>query len=87
MGGHTFVQDLSSAQQKTLLIFASILSPGSTTIIAKKSRTHTELMLSHFKAGIKVIKKKNFDIIKIKGQKDFRGAEVDIGGDISSAIF
>ena len=87
IGGNTFVQNLSSAQQKTLLIFASILSPGLSTIIAKKSRTHTELMLSHFKAGIKVIKKKNYDVIKVKGQKDFRGTEVNIGGDISSAIF
>ena len=47
MGGHTFVQNLSSAQQKTLIIFASILSPGLSTIKAKKSRNHTELLCKH----------------------------------------
>ena len=87
MGGHTFLQNLPSAQQKTLMIFASLLAPGITTIKAKKSRSHTELMLSHFKAGIRVFKKKNFDIIKINGQKDFESAKVNIGGDMSSAIF
>lgn len=87
IGGHTILQSLASAQQKTLMIFASLLAPGITTIKAKKSRSHTELMLSHFKAGIKISKKKNFDIIKIEGQKNFEATNVNIGGDISSAIF
>ena len=53
-----YVEEKGSAQVKSLLIFAGMIAPGTTTIYAKKSRDHTEKFLKYLKAPIKVIKKK-----------------------------
>ena len=42
---------------------------GTTTIKAKKSRNHTELLCKHLKLPISIKKNKNFDEIKIKKSK------------------
>ena len=53
-------------------MLAALNTLGQTVIKAKKSRDHTELLFKYLKLPIKVIKKKKFDLIKIKGKKKIR---------------
>ena len=53
-----YIEDKGSAQCKTAVMFASLNTKGTTTIKAKKSRNHTELLFKYLKLPIKVIKKK-----------------------------
>ena len=48
------------------MIFAGFRANGTTTIKAKKSRNHTELLCKYLKLPISVKIRKNFDEIKIK---------------------
>ena len=68
-------------------MLAAIKTPGKTTIKAKKSRNHTELIFKHLKIPIKITKKKEFDFIEIKGPSNFMGFEYKVPGDISSSSF
>ena len=69
-------------------MLAALKSEGVTTIKAKKSRDHTELMFKHLKIPI-IIKKnhKKFDQIKIYGVKKVNPLNYKIPGDISSCAF
>ena len=58
-----------SAQCKSAVMLAALNTKGQTIIKAKKSRNHSELLFKHLKLPIKVVKKNNFDLIKIKGKK------------------
>jgi len=82
-----FLENKGSAQIKTCVILSAINSPGITKIKAKKSRNHTELLLKHLNYPIKIKKKKNYDLIEIKGLHQFRAFNYKIPGDISSASF
>ncbi len=83
----SYVENIGSAQCKSAVIFASLKTPGVTIIKAKKSRNHTELLLKNLGVAIKVKKKKSFDYIEIKGQKNFKCFDYKIPGDISSCSF
>ena len=61
-----FLENKGSAQCKSSVIFGGMRTNGTTIIKAKKSRNHTELLLSHLKLPLIVKSKKNFDEIKIK---------------------
>ncbi len=50
-------------------MLAALNTEGKTHIKAKKSRNHSELLFKYLKLPIKVIKKKNYDLIEIKGKK------------------
>ena len=76
-----------SAQCKSSVMLAALNSPGNTIIEAKKSRDHTELFFKYLKLPIKIKRKKDFDIIHIKGEKQFRSFKYQIPGDISSSSF
>ena len=78
----------TAAQVKSSIIFAALNTPG-TTIIKEvnKSRNHSENRLKFIGAGIKVSKKKKYNLISIKGQTDFKAFKMRIPGDISSASF
>ena len=81
-------EKIGSAQVKSSIIFASLNSPGITKIKEfKKSRDHTENMLKFARAKIKIKKFKNYNLICIEGQKDFKAFDLSIPGDISSAAF
>ena len=82
-----YFEKLGSAQCKSAVIFAALKTPGITKIIAKKSRNHTELLLKSLRFPIKVVPKKNYDIIEIKGQHNFNGFNYRVPGDISSSSF
>ena len=60
---------------------------GTTTIKARKSRNHTELLCKHLGLPITIKKNKYFDEISIKKVKKFSALNYDIPSDISSSAF
>ncbi len=83
-----YLEKKGSAQCKTTIMFAALKSKGVTTIKAKKSRDHTELMFKHLNIPIKVKKTdKKFDQIKVCGVKKINPLNYRIPGDISSCAF
>ena len=76
-----------SAQCKSSIIFGGMRTDGTTIIKAKKSRNHTELLSKYLKLPIVVIKKRNFDLIKIKKIKKIKPLNYEIPSDMSSAAF
>ena len=83
-----YLEKKGSAQCKSTIMLAALKSKGVTTIKAKKSRDHTELMFKHLKIPI-IVKKndKNFDKIKIYGVRKVGPLNYKIPGDISSCAF
>ena len=82
-----YVENLGSAQCKSSIMLGAIKTPGTTLIKAKKSRNHTELIFKFLKIPIKILKKKNFDLIKVSGPANFNGFSYKVPGDISSSAF
>ena len=82
-----YTEDKGSAQCKTSVMLAALNTEGTTIIKAKKSRNHTELLYKYLKLPIQIIKKRKYDLIKIKGKKKFNGFNYKIPSDISSAAF
>ena len=82
-----YEEKIGSAQVKSCIILAALNTPGTTTLNAKISRNHTELMLKSFKYPIKIISKNKRDKISVKGQNQFKAFRYSIPGDISSAAF
>ena len=82
-----YFEKRGSAQCKSSVMFAALNSPGTTIIKAKKSRDHTEIFFKYLKLPINIIRNKNFDIIKIKGEVQFKSFNYNIPGDISSSAF
>ena len=76
-----------SAQCKSAVMLAALNTEGQTIIKAKKSRNHSELLFKYLKIPIKVVKKNNFDLIKIKGKKKICSFNYKIPSDISSSAF
>jgi len=82
-----YAENKGSAQIKTCIILSAINTPGVTKINAKKSRNHTELLLKYLKYPIKIKKNKKYDLIQVKGLKQFKSFDYKVPGDISSASF
>ena len=82
-----FFERKGSAQCKSSVIFAGIKTSGKTIIKAKKSRNHTELLFNYLKLPIKLIRKKNFDLIEINKVKKINPINYNIPSDISSSAF
>ena len=82
-----YIENRGSAQCKSSIIFAGMRTSGTTTIKAKKSRNHTELLCKHLKLPISVKSNKNFDEIKIEKVKKINTLNYDIPSDISSSAF
>ena len=82
-----YFENKGSAQCKSAIMLAALNTKGQTIIKAKKSRDHTELLFKYLKLPIKVIKKKEFDLIKISGKKQFESFDYKIPSDISSSAF
>ncbi len=76
-----------SAQCKSSVILGAIRANGTTYIKAKKSRDHTEKIMEDLNLPIQVIKKKNYDQIKIKKIKKIKNLNYNIPSDISSSAF
>ncbi len=82
-----YYEKKGSAQCKSSVIFAGMRTEGKTTIKAKKSRNHSELLIKYLKLPIKVKKEKNFDFIEINRVKRISPLNYKIPSDISSASF
>ena len=82
-----YKENKGSAQCKSSIIFAAMRTDGTTTIKAKKSRNHTELLCKHLKLPISIKNNKNFDEIKIKKVKKINTLNYNIPSDISSSAF
>ncbi|MFK2824207.1 3-phosphoshikimate 1-carboxyvinyltransferase [Bacillus sp. B190/17] len=75
---------VASAQVKSAILFAGLQAEGETVITEPQpTRDHTEKMIEQF--GGEVVRRGN-DII-VKGGQSFKGTDVYVPGDISSAAF
>ncbi|MDB5512001.1 MAG: aroA, partial [Enterovirga sp.] len=76
-------------QIKSAVLLAGLNSPGLTTVIERQAtRDHTERMLAHFGATVRVSDEPEHGRrITLTGQPDLRGAEVVVPADPSSAAF
>jgi 3-phosphoshikimate 1-carboxyvinyltransferase len=82
-----YLENKGSAQCKSSVMLAALNAPGTTSIKAKKSRNHTELLFRYLKIPIKVKKTKKYDFINIKSPKKINAFNYKIPGDISSSAF
>ncbi len=85
--GIKYLEDKGSAQCKSSVMFAALNSSGTTSIKAKKSRNHSELLFRYLKIPIKIKKTKRYDFIDIKSPKEIKAFNYQIPGDISSSAF
>ena len=85
--GINYLENKGSAQCKSSVMLAALNSSGTTSIKAKKSRNHTELLFKYLKISIKVRKTKKYDFIDIKKPKKIPTLNYRIPGDISSSAF
>ena len=85
--GIKYLENKGSAQCKSSIMLAALNSSGTTSIKAKKSRNHTELLFKHLKIPIKVKKNKKYDFIDIKQPKKIPAFNYQIPGGISSSAF
>ena len=82
--GINYETPIPSAQVKSAILLAGLYAGGETKVREKvKSRDHTERMLSHFGADIKV---DNLSYT-IKSGRELLAKEVDVPGDISSVAY
>ena len=85
--GIRYLEDKGSAQCKSSVMLAALNASGKTSIKAKKSRNHSELLFKYLKIPIKIKKTKKYDFIDIKKPKKIRSFNYEIPGDISSSAF
>jgi 3-phosphoshikimate 1-carboxyvinyltransferase len=78
-----------SAQLKSAVLLAGLAAPGATTVIEKEAtRDHTEKMLKHFGAHIRVVQDgEHGRRITLDGQPELEAAPVVVPADPSSAAF
>ena len=80
----SYVLPVASAQVKSAILLAGLQADGETVVIEpEETRDHTERMIRQF--GGQVVKEGN--AIKVQGHQEFKGTEVHVPGDISSAAF
>ena len=82
-----YLENRGSAQCKSAVIFAGMMTEGTTFIKAKKSRNHTELLCKYLGLPIVIKSKKNYDEINIKKVKKIGSLNYKIPSDISSGAF
>ncbi len=78
-----------SAQLKSAVLLAGLAAPGTTVVIEKEAtRDHTEKMLKHFGASLRVEAIGDHGRrITLEGQPELEGAPMMVPGDPSSAAF
>jgi len=82
--GFNYELPVASAQVKSALLFAGLQAEGITTIYEpSQTRDHTERMIKQFGGEVEV----DGRLIKIKGNQSFKGTNIHVPGDISSAAF
>jgi 3-phosphoshikimate 1-carboxyvinyltransferase len=77
-----------SAQVKSAVLLAGLNTPGETTVVEKEAtRDHTERMLGHFGATVRVEPIAGGRRITVTGQPELKAAPIAVPADISSAAF
>jgi 3-phosphoshikimate 1-carboxyvinyltransferase len=78
-----------SAQLKSAVLLAGLAAPGATTVIEKEAtRDHTEKMLKHFGANVRVTALgQHGRRVTVEGQPELEAAPVVVPADPSSAAF
>jgi 3-phosphoshikimate 1-carboxyvinyltransferase len=84
-----FEAPVPSAQLKSAVLLAGLAAPGATTVIEKEAtRDHTEKMLKHFGAHVRVTPfGEHGRRITLQGQPELEAAPVVVPADPSSAAF
>ena len=85
--GINYLENKGSAQCKSSIMFAALNASGTTSIKAKKSRNHSELLFKYLNIPIKIKKTQKYDFIDIKRPKKIKAFNYKIPGDISSSAF
>jgi 3-phosphoshikimate 1-carboxyvinyltransferase len=84
----TYRLPVASAQVKSAVLFAGLNTPGRTTVIEPvATRDHTERMLKAFGAEITAEQKADGRHIRIVGQRELKGQNIEVPADPSSAAF
>ncbi|HDT15297.1 MAG TPA: 3-phosphoshikimate 1-carboxyvinyltransferase [Firmicutes bacterium] len=84
LSGINYAAPVASAQVKSAIMLAALHASGISRISEPfKSRDHTERMLLHFGADVKIAANK----IKIKPGRELKGGKIFVPGDISSAAY
>ena len=79
---------VASAQIKSAVLLAGLNAPGVTTVIEREaSRDHTEKMLAHFGAEVRVTAEGEGRRIQLVGRPELRPDRVVVPADPSSAAF
>ena len=85
--GIKYLENKGSAQCKSSVMLAALNASGTTSIKAKKSRNHSELLFKYLKIPTKIKKTKKYDFIDIDSPKKIKPFNYQIPGDISSSAF
>lgn len=79
-----FISPVASAQMKSAVLLAGLFAEGETSVREPAiSRDHTERMLRHFGAEVKV----SDQTVTVQGRPRLAGVRFTVPGDISSAAF
>ena len=83
-----YVLPVASAQVKSACLLAGLCAPGVTRVVeTEATRDHSENMLRHFGATVRVAIEGHGRVIELDGQPELRAAPVAVPGDPSSAAF
>jgi 3-phosphoshikimate 1-carboxyvinyltransferase len=82
-----YFEKKGSAQCKSAVMLAALNTKGVTTIKAKPSRNHSELLFKYLNLQIKTKRNKNTDFIKVWGGQKISLFNYTIPSDISSSAF
>jgi 3-phosphoshikimate 1-carboxyvinyltransferase len=84
----TYRLPVASAQVKSAILLAGLNARGITEVEEPEpTRDHSENMLTHFGAEVKVAQAGRGRVIRLTGQPELRAADVMVPGDPSSAAF
>ena len=77
-----------SAQVKSAVLLAGLNTPGDTQVVEPEpTRDHTELMLRHFGAEVRVEASAEGRVTTLVGQPELTGRNIEVPADPSSAAF
>jgi 3-phosphoshikimate 1-carboxyvinyltransferase len=79
---------VASAQVKSACLLAGLCARGTTRVVEPEpTRDHTENMLRHFGAAVRVEDTAEGRVVELEGQPELRAAPILVPGDPSSAAF
>lgn len=84
----TYRLPVASAQVKSAVLLAGLMTTGETTVIEPEAtRDHTETMMRHFGADLRIEQGAGERSITVTGEAVLHGRDVEVPGDPSSAAF